>query len=122
MSHPIFVYGTLHPDRAPAFIAPAVRLFRELGPATVPGRVYDLGEYPGIHLNVPHPQPIPGILFTLPEDPAILAQLDAYEGYDPDLPAGSLFLRQLTVATLPDGAPLTCWIYTYNGPLPDMAS
>jgi gamma-glutamylcyclotransferase (GGCT)/AIG2-like uncharacterized protein YtfP len=118
MPYPLFVYGTLHPDRAPAAIAPAVRTFRRLGPATVPGRLYDLGEYPGIHLNVPDPQLIPGTLFHLPEDPAILAQLDAYEGFDPAFPAQSLFLRQLTSATLPDGTTLACWIYLYNGPLP----
>jgi gamma-glutamylcyclotransferase (GGCT)/AIG2-like uncharacterized protein YtfP len=122
MPHPLFVYGTLHPDRAPAAIASAVRLFRELSPATVPGRLYDLGDYPGLHLDVPYPQPIPGKLFTLPEDHGLFAQLDAYEGYDADHPTESLFLRQLTSATLPDGSILTCWIYVYNGPLPGKAS
>ena len=48
MPQHLFVYGTLHPDRAPAEIAHAVRHLREIGPATLRGTRYDLGDYPGV--------------------------------------------------------------------------
>jgi len=117
----LFVYGTLHPDRAPAEIARAVRRLHTPTPATVLGRLHDLGPYPALRLDTPNPQPIPGTLFTLPEEseaPTLLPQLDAYEGFDPTNPAASLYLRQRTTATLPNGQPVPCWIYTYNHPLP----
>jgi gamma-glutamylcyclotransferase (GGCT)/AIG2-like uncharacterized protein YtfP len=114
----LFVYGTLHPDRAPAGIATAVRRFHTPTPATVLGHLRDLGPYPAVRLDLPSPTPIPGTLFTLPDDPDVLAQLDAYEGFDPAHPAASLFLRQTTTATLSNGETMPCWIYTYNHPLP----
>jgi gamma-glutamylcyclotransferase (GGCT)/AIG2-like uncharacterized protein YtfP len=114
----LFVYGTLHPDRAPAEIAPVVRRFQSPTPATVLGHLRDLGPYPAVRLDLANPTPIPGTLFNLPDDPTTLPQLDAYEGFDPALPATSLFLRQTTTATLATGETLPCWIYTYNHPLP----
>jgi gamma-glutamylcyclotransferase (GGCT)/AIG2-like uncharacterized protein YtfP len=122
----LFVYGTLHPDRAPAEIAPAVRHFHAALPATVHGRFHNLGPYPAVRLDDPNPTPIPGTLFQLPDNPTLLAQLlaqlDAYEGFDPAHPATSLFLRQATTAILPTGQTIPCWIYTYNHPLPEGAS
>ncbi len=114
----LFVYGTLHPDRAPAEIAPVVRRFSPPTPATVLGHLRDLGPYPAVRLDLPDPTPIHGTLFTLPDDPTILPQLDAYEGFDPAYPEASLFLRQTATATLHNGETLPCWIYSYNHPLP----
>lgn len=118
MPNRLFVYGTLHPDRAPAEIAAAVRRFHSPVSATVLGHLRDLGPYPAMRLDLPNPAPVQGTLFTLPDDPNLLAQLDAYEGFDPAQPASSLFLRQTTTATLATGETLPCWIYTYNHPLP----
>ena len=114
----LFVYGTLHPDRAPAEIASIVRRFRPISPATILGRLYDLGPYPGVHLDVPDPDPVPGHLFELPEGPTVLPALDAYEDYDPASPETSLYLRQRTSASLPDGSSTECWVYVYNQPIP----
>jgi gamma-glutamylcyclotransferase (GGCT)/AIG2-like uncharacterized protein YtfP len=110
----LFIYGTLHPDRAPREIAAAARRLISAGPATIRGHRYDLGEYPGVVLdsNGLH---IQGELFAVP-DTAALAALDAYEDFRPDDPANSLFLRVETTATKPDGSPLTCWVYVYNRP------
>ena len=44
-------------------------------------------------------------------DPGVLAYLDAYEGYDPDRPARSLFLRRLTTLFRPR---LRAWTYHLN--------
>ena len=111
----LFIYGTLHPDRAPAEIAEAVRTLTLVGPATVRGTLVDLGEYPGLLLT-DAPTQVPGQLFALPQPSAATwALLDAYEDYRENDPSGSLFLRRKTVATMPDGTGVACWLYLYNG-------
>jgi len=123
----LFIYGTLHPDRAPREIAHVVRKLKHLGPATgkatIRGRLLDLGEYPGLLLEDDAKPPpdatacgnVPGDLFEVP-DLATLAALDAYEDFHPEDPAASLFLRVEATATLSDGSPLRCWVYVYNQP------
>lgn len=108
----LFIYGTLHPDRAPAEIAASARRLTPRGSATIRGRLYDLSAYPGVILD-PAGQPIPGELFAIP-DAATLARLDWYEDFRPTDPANSLYLRVETTAITPDGSALTCWVYVYN--------
>ncbi len=108
----LFIYGTLHPDHAPREIAAAARRLTSAGRATIRGRRYNLGEYPGIILDSTGPA-IPGELFTVP-DAATLAALDAYEDFRPADPDNSLYLRVETTATRPDGSSVTCWVYAYN--------
>jgi gamma-glutamylcyclotransferase (GGCT)/AIG2-like uncharacterized protein YtfP len=112
MPEPLFIYGTLHPDRAPAEIADAARRLTSIGPATICARLYNLGAYPGAVLDEAAP-PIPGELFAVPDD-ATLARLDWYEDYRPGDPDSSLYLRVQTTATLSDGSQRTCWVYVYN--------
>jgi gamma-glutamylcyclotransferase (GGCT)/AIG2-like uncharacterized protein YtfP len=108
----LFIYGTLHPDRAPSEIAAVARRLTSIGPATIRGHRYDLGDYPGVVLDTTAP-PIEGELFTVP-DAATLAALDAYEDFRPADPASSLFLRVETTAIRPDASLITCWVYVYN--------
>jgi gamma-glutamylcyclotransferase (GGCT)/AIG2-like uncharacterized protein YtfP len=115
----LFIYGTLHPDRAPAAIATTARLLKPFARATIQGRLYDLGAYPGVQLGSDPSGTVPGELFQLPDDASILARtvlarLDNYEDFRPDDPSNSLFLRQRTIATLEDGTQQACWVYTYN--------
>ncbi len=113
---PLFVYGTLHPERAPAAIAATAKRLRSAGRASIQGRRYELGEYPGVLLSNDAAEVVQGELFLLPESEAaaVLARLVAYAGCRPGDPAGSLFLRERTLATLEDGSQRWCWVYTYN--------
>jgi gamma-glutamylcyclotransferase (GGCT)/AIG2-like uncharacterized protein YtfP len=110
----LFVYGTLEPAHAPADIAAAVRRMKPVGSGSVRGRLYDLGEYPGAVVSRTSPSVIKGKVFELPEDQQVLSSIDAYEGFDPDHPHGSLFIRKRWPVTLADGSRKMCWIYTYN--------
>ena len=111
----LFIYGTLHPDRAPAEIAAVARTLTPLGPASIRGTLLDLGAYPGVLLGHAQATDVPGHLFALPEPPdATWSKLDAYEDFRPDHPETSLFVRKLTVATLPDRTQRRCWVYVYN--------
>ena len=68
MTHHLFVYGTLSPRHAPLEIAATVRRLRPVGQASVRGRLYDLGEYPGAVLSEKSRSVIRGEVFELPGD------------------------------------------------------
>ena len=113
----LFIYGTLHPDRAPAEIVVAARRLNPIGPATIRGHLYNLGDYPGVTLDGTAPT-IPGELYTVP-DAETLAAFDTYEDFRPADPENSLFLRVETTATKPGGSHSACWVYVYNRERPD---
>jgi gamma-glutamylcyclotransferase (GGCT)/AIG2-like uncharacterized protein YtfP len=109
----LFVYGTLLPGLAPPIIADVVNRLRIVGEATVPGQLYDFGEYPGCTLDADCDSLIHGKLLELP-DQALLDQLDWYEGYAAHDASGSLFLRTICAATMTNGERIRAWAYVYN--------
>jgi gamma-glutamylcyclotransferase (GGCT)/AIG2-like uncharacterized protein YtfP len=115
VSRHLFVYGTLLPDLPPDSLRERIVSLRALGTASVPGRLYDLGPFPAAVLGDEGEAQVWGQVFELPSDPALLAALDAYEGFDPCRPETSLFLRVLRSVTLAGGAVVSCWVYVYNG-------
>ena len=114
MSESVFIYGTLLPGAAPREIADAAAQLRFAAEGFVRGRLYDLGHYPGAVLDPASEHRIHGAVFTLPDDPAVLRALDAYEEFDPAAPELSQFVRVRAVATLAAGGAVECWIYVYN--------
>jgi gamma-glutamylcyclotransferase (GGCT)/AIG2-like uncharacterized protein YtfP len=105
----LFVYGTLRAGRAPRSLAWLEALPRE--PASAPGRLFDLGPYPGA---VPDARArIVGELVAVPADR--LAALDAYEGFDPADRAHSPFVREPCLARDAAGRERRCWIYRFAG-------
>ena len=114
MSEYLFLYGTLLPHQAPTEVADIVRQLHRVGPASVRGRLYDLGEYPGAILDDSSDATISGEVFELLNNQALLPVLDSYEGFDPTNPEDSLFVRTQAVVKLSDGRELGCWVYVYN--------
>ena len=114
MSEYLFAYGTLRPGREPAEIADAVAKLRAVGEGFVSGTLYDLGGYPGA---VPDPKAkgrIAGTVMELPEDESVLERLDEYEGFDPEAPETSEFVRVRQAVELKTGGTVECWFYKYN--------
>jgi len=109
----LFVYGTLRPGHAPPLIAKVVARLSVIGPASLPGRLYHLGSYPGCKLEVDGESLIHGQVLHIP-DAAALARLDWYEDYVASDQAGSLFVRRPSRATLASGQPIPVWVYEYN--------
>jgi len=114
MPENLFVCGTLRSGLAPDEVAGLMQGMLRIGTASVPGRLYDLGDYPGAVLDPNCDAKIIGEVFQLPGDAAVLAALDAYEGIDPQDSGDSLFVRREAEITLEGGAKLQCWIYVYN--------
>lgn len=109
----LFIYGTLHPGRAPAEIADAARRLTSIGRGTIRARLYNLGSYPGVVLDNSAPKPVPGEVFLVP-DAATLAALDSYEDFRALDRTNSLYLRKKTIVTFDDGSQQSCWVYVYN--------
>jgi len=118
MPERLFVYGTLHPDRAPKEVSDIVRRFRHLGHGTIRGVRYEFSDFPAVVLNARSKQQVPGEVFALPAGASALKRLDAYEEFVPGDPTRSLFNRTKTSVTLEDGTQQECWVYAYNGPIP----
>ncbi|MFN7944888.1 MAG: gamma-glutamylcyclotransferase family protein [Blastocatellia bacterium] len=116
MSELLFVCGTLLPELVPAALKELVARFELIGSGVVRGRMYDLGEYPGAVPDESAATRIVGKVFRLPADDALLSALDDYEGYDPQSPSASLFVRTRCTVTLSDGSQAECWMYAYNRP------
>ena len=116
MSSYLFVYGTLSPEHAPAPIATTVGRLRVIARGHVPGRLYDVGEYPGAIVDYSVTSLIAGIVYEIPDGSDLLLGLDRYEGFDARHPDASLFLRRTNRITLEDGRTVAAWVYEYQGP------
>jgi gamma-glutamylcyclotransferase (GGCT)/AIG2-like uncharacterized protein YtfP len=108
MTNALFIYGTLMPGlRLEAEMHGA----RFMGPAQVPGRLVDLGRYPGL---LQGDGQVTGEVFEV--DDAHLARLDGVEGMVPGDRAASHYWREQVTVT---GGPLQgqqVQTYVYNRP------
>jgi gamma-glutamylcyclotransferase (GGCT)/AIG2-like uncharacterized protein YtfP len=109
----VFVYGTLLPGLAPPVISGVVDRCRVIGAATIEGRLYDLGAYPGCTIESGSGSVIHGQLLEIPDAPT-LERLDWYECYAAHDDEGSLFRRTTCDATRADGSRVRAWVYVYN--------
>lgn len=100
----LFVYGTLRPfvDIETARWLRGVA--RYLGPASTPGRLYDLGEYPGMTAARSRRERVVGDVYRV-ANPRVLRVLDRYE---------ASFMRERCVVKLERGARVTAWAYRYR--------
>ncbi|MGB0660034.1 MAG: gamma-glutamylcyclotransferase family protein [Mangrovicoccus sp.] len=118
MTSRLFVYGTLRAacPRGPV-AAKLHQVARHLGAARYQGRLYRVVWYPGIVPSTDPRDQVLGDLYELPEDPALWAELDAYEGIAPGKPEPQEYSRDLTQVQLADGGHSAAWIYRYQWPL-----
>jgi gamma-glutamylcyclotransferase (GGCT)/AIG2-like uncharacterized protein YtfP len=113
MNEYLFVYGTLRLDLATAETCPLLAGVKRTSSATVRGRLYDLGAYPGL-LLAESGTLIMGELLELNDAKVQLKTFDDYEGFDENAISHSLFVRTKCCASLPDGRSVEVWIYVYN--------
>ena len=113
MSDPIFffVYGLLMSGGTGFRALGLESRVRRLGPDKVAGRLYHLGDYPGL-ITGRHGL-VQGELIAT-QDVRLIDELDAYELYDPGNPTGSEY-RRIEVDLLMSGRRV--WAYEYNRPV-----
>ena len=114
MNPHLFVYGTLlsaagHPNGA--------RLRHEarlIGEASMPGRLYRIGHYPGlVEGRDPHAR-VYGEAYALSDPANALKWLDAYEGITLGKEDQSEYERVERPVRLASGEPVTAWVYLYR--------
>lgn len=117
----LFAYGTIldnPPD--PQVQAAITRYTEKIDDAFVPGRLYDLGGYPGaVPLLTGKEQQshwINGQILEIIDSRRVFQVLDAYEDADPNRPKAGTYRRE-SVDVIPKNAPqeqMRCYIYWVN--------
>jgi gamma-glutamylcyclotransferase (GGCT)/AIG2-like uncharacterized protein YtfP len=105
----LFVYGTLRPGCGHPMAAFLARRARLLGSASVNGRLYNLGWYPGLLPPALPGDVVQGDLYAL-ENADMLSELDRYE-----IDASASFERSNAPVMLGSGEQVTAWVYYYRG-------
>ena len=112
----LFVYGTLRRGFEHPMADLLARQADFIGRGIFQGKLYNLGSYPGVKTSHRSTDSVVGDVYCL-RFPHLLEQFDRYEGYDPDDPAQSMYLRRTVSITLTNGQTLFAWIYLYNLPI-----
>lgn len=115
MTERVFVYGTLMGgfDRRRRVGIETRMAF--VGRGWISAALYDLGLFPAA---IPaRDSRVWGEIYEIEDDPSVLAKLDEIEGFRPDEPDSSLYVREEATVTLDSGAVDTAWVYFYNAPL-----
>jgi gamma-glutamylcyclotransferase (GGCT)/AIG2-like uncharacterized protein YtfP len=119
MSEYLFVYGTLLGETPDPDVNRLLRRHcRDAGAASVAGRLYRLGWYPGLVIDANTRERVAGRLLRVLAPARCWPALDAYEGFDPGAPDRSEFVRRkLMVGPAAGGPDIDAWTYVYNGSL-----
>jgi gamma-glutamylcyclotransferase (GGCT)/AIG2-like uncharacterized protein YtfP len=111
----VFFYGTLMAGFDRRRRAGIDDKLAYIGRGSIDAALFDLGLYPAA---IPAPDGhVWGEIYEISDENVVLAALDDIEGYSPDDPDRSLYLRRETDVTLPDGSRARAWVYFYNAPL-----
>ena len=100
----LFVYGTLRPFVDSEMARWLRGAARHLGAATAPGRLYDLGAYPGMRRARGYRERVVGDVYRV-TNPRVFRVLDRYE---------TTFIRERCVVTLDRGGHSAAWTYRYR--------
>jgi len=115
----LFVYGTLRRASRHPMHALVGRACRYVDAGWVRGRLYDLGEYPGLVHEPAAAQRVLGELWRLPPAHAdVLLALDEYEGCGPADPQPHEYARLQLSVERAGSTPVSAWVYVLAGPLP----
>jgi gamma-glutamylcyclotransferase (GGCT)/AIG2-like uncharacterized protein YtfP len=114
MTPHLFVYGTLLSSAGHPMGARLRREARLVGQASLPGRLVDLGRYPGLIEAGDMKSRVHGEVYVLNSPAASLPWLDAYEGIRGDSQDGA-YERVERMVALASGRSLAAWVYLYRG-------
>ena len=115
MKQLVFFYGTLMAGFDRRQQAGIEARLAYVGRGLVKAALFDLGLYPAA---IPAPDGhVWGEVYEVTEPDTVLPALDEIEGYTPEQPDSSLYIRTLVEVTLPAGRRDQAWVYFYNAPL-----
>ena len=112
----LFVYGTLRRKANTTMADVLVQRAEFVGNACYQGRLYKVGDYPGV---VPSNKPtdwVQGEVYRLRNQGLLLPRLDRYEECGPHFPQPTEYVRKLQAVRLQGGKVISVWVYLYNWP------
>lgn len=112
----LFVYGSLMSGFKSTAYEYMSCYFNLVSPATIRGKLYDMGEYPAA-VPVNEDVFIKGELYIIKNEPEFsyaIGQLDDYEGTKPEPGEEKLYRRELA-EVMHDNKITKAWVYWYNG-------
>jgi gamma-glutamylcyclotransferase (GGCT)/AIG2-like uncharacterized protein YtfP len=86
-----------------------------IGMGRAPGRLYDLGSYPGMIESAGETEHVRGEVYVLADPETTLPALDRYESCGDDAPRPHQYERCRTMVEMDSGATCACWVYLYRG-------
>ncbi len=114
----LFVYGTLMSAATGAMgLSERKRLSREarsLGPAMLRGRLYDLGQYPGVITSEFNRDVVHGEVFEMFRPSITLQWLDHYEGVRREGGEHDDYRREIVDVTMTNSEVLRVSVYIYR--------
>lgn len=112
----LFVYGTLRRSARSRMSRVLEREADFIDHASMPGALFDLGDYPGAVEGRDSESQVRGDVYRLRNPEKTLSALDRYEGFDPDDASGSEYRRARRKVKLDSGKQVQAWVYLYNQP------
>ena len=116
MTQYLFVYGSLMSDTGSPMARFLKRDNRFLAEISLPGKLYDLGSYPGFVYDREADSRVAGHLFELKDASRVLRILDEFEGINEKQPEASEY-RRICVPYQLDGPMIQLYFYNYNQPV-----
>ncbi len=116
----LFVYGTLRKDFGNELHKLITRNSEFIGMATYQGKMYNIGEYPGIVPSEDESSKVVGELYKLSNSIRLIRILDEYEEFYPENIAESVFVRK-SISVSIDGKDYESYSYLYNRPTDGLA-
>jgi gamma-glutamylcyclotransferase (GGCT)/AIG2-like uncharacterized protein YtfP len=113
MNPHLFVYGSLLSSAGHPMGRRLAREARRLGEASLPGRLYKAGSYPGMVAGGGAGERVHGEVYLLHDPVRALRWLDAYEGVAHASPHQGDYARCEWPVRLASGAEIACWVYLY---------
>jgi len=111
----LFVYGALMSGCERGGFLDRGHKVRFLGSGIARGHLYDLGEFVGL-IETSDGTPVRGEVYEIIDNETFFATLDVIEGFWPEQPERSLYVRkQISVQT--EGGLVYAWAYLYNQPV-----
>jgi gamma-glutamylcyclotransferase (GGCT)/AIG2-like uncharacterized protein YtfP len=115
MTRRLFIYVTLREDTRNSMFRLLARDASLVGRARIGGRLYDLGEYPGLVSSSDADAWVYGEVYSLEDPDEALPRLDDYEECGPGDPEPHEFAREQLDAELETGERTRTWVYVYKG-------
>jgi gamma-glutamylcyclotransferase (GGCT)/AIG2-like uncharacterized protein YtfP len=112
----LFVYGTLRRRSRHPMAKHLAAAARHVGAATIAGRLYDLGRFPGLKAPQSRDDIVHGDVYDLGADAVrTLQEMDVYE--NAESPPPTPYEREIVTVELIDGQQVSAWVYWYRGPV-----